>query len=205
VPKRRIASTLVSGWHQAPASKWVALNEPDAVRPGSTLVDDSIETLSVTRLLTVVGLCCGLLESDVIAIQATPVPLAERARGAERVVVGRVASVAPAWHVNEFGDQLIVSKVRVVVNETLKGPAVQALDVEIEGGTIGELTLRVSDQTSFSPGERGVFYLNRTARGTFVPHLRGQGLLKLDASNRVSGSSLTLEEIRREVAVGSAR
>jgi hypothetical protein len=38
-----------------------------------------------------------------------------------------------------------------------------------------------------------------------VPHLRGQGLLKLDRSNRVPGSSLTLEQIRREVAVGRAR
>jgi hypothetical protein len=136
------------------------------------------------------------------ANQVAPVPLAERARGADRVVVGRVSSVAPGWQVNEFGDRLIVSVVRVVVNETLKGQAVPTLDVEVEGGTIGEVTLRVSDQTSFSPGERAVFYLKGTARGTFVPHLRGQGLLKLDASNRVSGSSLTLEEIRRQVAAG---
>ena len=138
-------------------------------------------------------------------IQTTAVPLAERARGAEIVVVGRVASVAPGWQVNEFGDRLIVSVVRVVVNETLKGQALATLDVEVEGGTIGEVTLHVSDETSFSPGERAVFYLKRTARGTFVPHLRGDGLLKLDASNRVAGSSLTLEEIRREAAIGNIR
>lgn len=161
---------------------------------------------TANRAPILVCLCCGLLGSGlaVRANQATPVPLAERARGADRVVVGRVASVAPVWQVNEFGDRLIVSMVRVVVSETLKGQAVPTLEVEVEGGTIGELTLRVSDQTSFAPGERAVFYLKRTARGTFVPHLRGQGLLKLDASNRVSGSSLTLEEIRREVAAGNA-
>jgi hypothetical protein len=161
----------------------------------------------VNRAAIVAFLCGGLLVSDVAAgaNQAAPVPLAERARGADRVVVGRVASVAPVWQVNEFGDRLIISVVRVVVSETLKGQALPTLDVEVEGGTIGELTLRVSDQTSFSPGERAVFYLKRTARGTFVPHLRGQGLLKLDASNRVSGSSLTLEEIRREVAAGNVR
>ena len=134
-----------------------------------------------------------------------PVPLAERARGAERVVVGRVAAVQPKWQVNEFGDRLIVSVLKVTVSETLKGESTPAVDVEVEGGTIGDLTLRVSDQLSFTPGERAVFYVNRTARGTFIPHLRGQGVLKLDPANRVSGSSLTLDTIRREVAAGKGR
>ena len=162
---------------------------------------------TANRVLMLVCLCCGLLGGDLTASadQGAPVPLAERARGAERVVVGRVASVAPLWQVNEFGDRLIVSVVRVIVSETLKGQPLPTLDVEVEGGTIGELTLRVSDQTSFSPGERAVFYLKRNARGAFVPHLRGEGLLKLDAANRVPGSSLTLEQIRREVAAGNAR
>jgi hypothetical protein len=131
------------------------------------------------------------------------VPLAERARGAERVVVGRVASVSPVWQVNEFGDRLIVSVVNVTVNETLKGEARSSVTVEIEGGTIGDLTLRVSDQTSVVPGERAVFYLRRNRRGAFVPHLRGQGLLKLDRFDRVEGSSLTLETVRREAAAGA--
>lgn len=161
------------------------------------------------RHLRVLFLCCGLLASArAIKANQTPgsaVPLSERARGAERVVVGRVTSAAPAWQVNEFGDRLIVSVVRVVVNETLKGQVTPTVDVEIEGGTIGDLTLHVSDQTQLSTGERAVFYLRRNPRGSFVPHLRGQGVLKLDASNRVPGSSLTLEDIRREVAAGSTR
>ncbi len=128
--------------------------------------------------------------------------LAERGRGAERVVVGRVSSVNPQWQVNEFGDRLIVSTVRVSVEETLKGDAQSVLAIEVEGGTIGDLTLHVSDLTTFVPGERAVFYLRRNGRGALVPHLRGQGLLKLDASNRVPGSSLTLGEIRRTIAAG---
>src|SRR5262245_57116595 len=145
--------------------------------------------------------CVALLVAStarVLAQDATPVPLAERARGAERVVVGSVASVGPVWRVNEFGDRLIVSVVRVAVSETLKGPAQPTVDVEVEGGSIGDITLRVSDQVSFAPGERAVFYLKRNARGAFVPHLRGQGLLKLDRSDRVQDSSVTLETIRRE-------
>lgn len=111
----------------------------------------------------------------------------------------------PVWQVNEYGDRLIVSIVRVTIEETLKGPAATTIDVEIEGGTIDGLTLHVSDQAPFSPGERGVLYLRATPRGTFVPHLRGQSLLKVDASNRVEGSSLTVADIRRELAAANVR
>ena len=142
--------------------------------------------------------------SQAISAQV-PVPLAERARGAERVVVGRVASVAPQWQVNEFGDRLIVSLLRVTVSETLKGDQAAAVDVEVEGGTIGQLTLHVSDQLQLAVGDRATFFLKRNARGAFVPHLRGQGLIRLDSSNRVPGSSLTLDVIRREVAAGRGR
>jgi hypothetical protein len=144
-------------------------------------------------------LAAGLFLPTIVAGQdAIAVPLAERARGAERIVVGRVASVNPVWQVNEFGDRLIVSVLRVTVNETLKGPSQATVDVEVEGGTIGDITLRVSDQASVAPGDRAVFYLRRNVRGSFVPHLRGQGLLKLDRSDRVPDSSLTLDTIRRE-------
>jgi hypothetical protein len=155
--------------------------------------------LRTCLLLAVVAL------SSAVHAQVVPVPLAERARGADRVVVGQVTSVTPQWQVNEYGDRLIVSTVHVAVTETLKGDATPAVDVDVEGGTIGSLTLHVSDQVTFVPGERAAFFLRRTARGRFVPHLRGQGLLKLDRSNRVPGSSLTLEQIRREVAAGRGR
>ena len=148
------------------------------------------------RLSNFVAALALLAVARAAAAQERPVPLQARARGAERVVVGRVASVDAAWQVNDFGDRLIMSVVRVTVDETLKGQAQQTVDVEVEGGTIGELTLRVSDLTTFRPGERAVFYLARSRRGTLVPYLRGQGLLKLDGANRVAGSSTTLEQIR---------
>jgi hypothetical protein len=137
--------------------------------------------------------------------QVAPLPLLERARSADRVVVGRAASVAPVWQVNDYGDRLIVSIVRVTIEETLKGPTASTIDVEIEGGTIDGLTLHVSDQVPLVPGERAVLYLGRTPRGTFVPHLRGQSLLKLDASNRIEGSALTVADIRRELAAANVR
>ena len=72
-------------------------------------------------------------------------------------------------------------------------------------GTIGDLTLHVSDQPPFAPGERAVLYLRRTPRGTFAPQLRGQSLLKVDASNRVQGSSVTIDDIRRELVAANVR
>ena len=137
---------------------------------------------------------------DAAANQEAATSLSERARGAERVIVGRVSSVTSEWRVNDFGDRLIVSVVRVTVDETLKGQAQQTVDVEVEGGTIGDLTLRVSDLATFTQGERAVFYLTRSRRGTLVPYMRGQGLLKLDRSERVAGSQVTLDEIRRSAA-----
>jgi hypothetical protein len=160
---------------------------------------------SVRRLSSVIGSCAVLLAAGAGLRAQAPIPLLERARGAERVVVGRAASSTPIWQVNEHGDRLIVSVVRIAIEETLKGPSAAALDVEIEGGTIGDLTLHVSDVAPFVPGERAVLYLRRTPRGTFEPHLRGQSLLKVDASNRVEGSSLTLADIRRELAAANIR
>jgi hypothetical protein len=138
-----------------------------------------------------------LAHAALAGAQEASVPLADRARGAERVVVGRVTAVSPTWSVNEFGDKLIVSVVTVAVDETLRGPAQQTLDVEVEGGTIGDITLHVSDLEPVAAGDRAVFYLARNRRGALVPHLRGQGLLKLDRANRVSGSNVTLDDVRR--------
>ncbi len=133
----------------------------------------------------------------VAAQDSVNVPLADRHRGAERVVVGRVLSVTGVWRQNEFGDRLIYSVLHVSVDETLKGQPQPSVDVEVEGGTVGDLTLRVSDMTPLKAGDRAVFYLKRNPRGILVPHLRGQGLLKLDASDRVVGGSATLTQVRR--------
>jgi hypothetical protein len=148
------------------------------------------------------GLACATATA---AQEGSPVPLVERARGAEQIILGRVASVSPEWRVNDFGDRLITSVVHVSVDETLKGNSQATVDVEVEGGTIGDLTLHVSDQQSFAPGDRAVFYLARSRRGAMVPHLRGQGTLKLDRASRVPNSSLTLDEIRRTVAAARAQ
>jgi len=156
------------------------------------------------KLLAALGMV-ALSSSAAVQAQHLNVPVTERARGAEEVVVGHVASVTPVWRDNDYGDHLIVSVVHVDVDERLKGAAAPAVDVEVEGGTIGTLTLRVSDLDTFRPGDRAVFYLKRNRRGAFVPHLRGLGTQKLDASDRVRGSNATLADVRRDVRAGGGR
>jgi hypothetical protein len=127
------------------------------------------------------------------------VDIPERARGAQRVVVAKVSSVSPGWRTNKFGDQLIVTEVSLDVEETLKGTPATQLWMEVEGGTVGGLTLRVSSEPQLSSGERAVFFLDGTSSGSHVPHLKGQGILKLDGNNQVRGSSLRLDEVKRMV------
>lgn len=146
-----------------------------------------------------------LFQQAVHAGQRADVPAGERARGSEQVVVGHVASVTSAWSDNDFGDRLITSILHVTVEETLKGASQPSVDVEVEGGTIGSLTLRVSDLETFAVGDRAVFYLTHSRRGTLVPHLRGLGLEKIDQAGRIRGSNVTLDQIRRDVRAVAGR
>jgi hypothetical protein len=92
-----------------------------------------------------------------------PVPLVDRARGSERVVVGRVTAVNPVWQTNEFGDRLIVSIVSVAVDETLRGPSQAAVDVEVEGGTVPHLRHAWVTQSSAAVT---LSYAGRSAQAT---------------------------------------
>jgi hypothetical protein len=131
--------------------------------------------------------------------QAVPVP--DRAKGADAVVVGTVIEVVAAFEQTSVG-RIIVSHALVRVDETLKGQPGQVMSLDVEGGTVGELTLSVSDMETIAKGDRGVFFVKRTKSGGNVPHLRGNGIVKLDASNHVRGSNDTLDDVKRQVSQG---
>jgi len=142
------------------------------------------------------------------ASQGRAVPLEERAHDADQVVVATVTSLTPRWATNEFGDRLIVSRVSLRIEETLKGIPIAAAPMDLEGGTLDGLTLRVSSLPALVPGERGVFFLNARSGGVYHPHLAGQGILKLDDADLVRGSTLSLATVRslvRQAAVGVQR
>jgi hypothetical protein len=146
------------------------------------------------------------LSVPVIAQHGRPSDLTGLARAAERVVVATVTRVEPVFQKNEHGDELIVSRTHLRIDTVLKGnrpaPEEEAVVVEVEGGTIGELTLDVSDLPTLERGERAVLFLSKNARGANVPEGRGEGILKLDPSDRVTGTGLTLAEIRAAVERG---
>jgi hypothetical protein len=71
------------------------------------------------------------------------------------------------------------------------------MTLELEGGTLDGLTMRVSSLPSLQPGERAVFFLDPGSNGAHRPHRKSLGILKLDRENVVRGSSLHLEDIRR--------
>lgn len=136
------------------------------------------------------------------AAQQEPASIEERARGAARVVVATVADTTSRYEQNESGDQIIVTSARLAVSEIVKGQG-GPVTLEIEGGTVDGITMRVSSIPSLSRGERAVFFLTPGRSGEFRPHLRGQGILKLDENDRVRGSSLKLDDIRRMARAGA--
>ena len=154
-----------------------------------------------------VMLTVGAMLAATVTIQSASrreVPLEERVRGAERIVAGHVMMVRSEFATNEFGDRLIVTRARVVVSEVLKGQVPgSTVEVNIEGGTVGEVTLLVSDMPEVRPGDRVALLLSQNRLGQTVPHLRGQGVFKLDRNGRDEEQHIALDEIR--AAARSAR
>jgi hypothetical protein len=148
-------------------------------------------------VLAVVLLCAsgGVAEAS----GPGPVALEERGKGAARVIVGRTLAIETRIDRNDFGDELIFSRVLVQVEETLKGDDAAFAWIDVEGGSHADLTLRVSDLPEMQPDERAVYFLGRARNGVHTPHLRGQGILKLDDQGLVRGTSLRVDEIRRVV------
>ena len=134
------------------------------------------------------------------AASGPSVDISTRARSAERIVVATVVDVQSSMSRNGYGDQLIVSRLLLQIQETMKGQVESPLSLDVEGGTVGNLTLRVSDMPTLNQGDRAVFFTNPGPSGADVPHLRGLGILKLDASDRVEQEgNLTLDDLRRIV------
>jgi hypothetical protein len=139
-----------------------------------------------------------LLPSVLIADEVTSRAIfQQRLRLAERAVVGTVLDVQPSWRENKWGDRLIVSRARVKPAETLKGETASAdLSVDVEGGTLGSVTLEVSHAPRLAAGERAVFLLKRGDQGGFVPAGGAEAVLKLTPQDTVAGTTLRLADLR---------
>ena len=151
----------------------------------------------IKSVLALLGVFTSVLTLSADIGPFTDIPA--RAKGAGRIVVARVTDVRAQFVVNRFGDQLIVSTALLEVAETLKGAPASTLEVEVEGGTVGDLTLKVSDLPSLSPGDRAMFFLDAGTGAAMQPHDRGRGILRLSQTDRVENTSVTLEDMRQQV------
>jgi hypothetical protein len=138
----------------------------------------------------------GLTSAVISASERQVATLDERIDGAARVVVATARTVTGSWRENSHGDRIIVSRVLLDVEETLKGAEAATAWLDVDGGTLDGLTLQVSSLPDVRPGERAVFFLAAPAGNVHTPFLRGQGILKLEDDGLVRGTSLHLNEIR---------
>lgn len=101
-------------------------------------------------------------------VLAAPLPLVAQAElltldqliaRAPDIVVGTVVSRKTEWE--HYGSsRLIITKVSIEIEQTLKGSASRTLTVEVMGGTIGEESQRLSHVPEFRVGDRDVLFLN---------------------------------------------
>ena len=157
------------------------------------------------RKTAVVTLSIVLASSVLGASGGPPFNPAERAKKAGKVVVATVTNVESEFGENAYGDRLILSQVTMQVDETMKGAHEGSLVVTLEGGTVGDLTLDVSDMPTMEKGERAVLFLSSTPGGKYVPSGRGAGVAKVDDDDRLVGENLTVDDVRAAVKASQGK
>ena len=140
-----------------------------------------------------------LMVAPVSASNDPPLNPGERAKGASKVIVATVTDVDMAFGENAFGDRLILSQVTLQVEETMKGAHEASVVVTIEGGSVGDVTLDVSDMPKMEKGKRAVLFLTSAPGGRYLPSGRGAGVAEIDANDRVVGGNLSIDDIRSAV------
>jgi hypothetical protein len=131
-------------------------------------------------------------------------------------VVGRVEKVSSRWEEWDGVGRLIVTRCSVIVEESLGGRGAARggaeITVEVPGGTVGDLTLVVSDAPALVEGERAVFFLVEDApRACHRVYGLESGKLPLRGHRivgnpgLVSGPISSLDEVRRAVKAAGSR
>ncbi len=117
--------------------------------------------------------------------QVRPLSLADLCDGAERVLIGGITKVESRWQGN-----LIVTDVTVVPAEALKGQGGAPFLLTIPGGTVGGVTLHVSEAPSFAEGEISVLFLKSGTPTGVYGWYRGKYSVVADQVRELPGTSL---------------
>jgi hypothetical protein len=118
----------------------------------------------------------------------------ELTKASDTVIVGEVESVEAQW--SNDGESIFTSA-SVTVDKTMKGMHVPAnIIVEYEGGEVGDVGLKISDQPTLMKGERVILFLKpgKSKKDGVVHNIVGesQGKYVIDANGiaRKSGFSI---------------
>lgn len=142
-------------------------------------------------------LVCLWVAAVAITAAQGPPDIASRAKGAAVVVIGQVASMTAQYELNQYGDSVIVSHVAVHVLDVLKGSAGSHVDLDVEGGTVGDVTMTVSDLPRLREGERAVLFLTPHGKA-FRPYKRGFGIVKVQPSGMTT-EGVPLDVLRGQI------
>ena len=150
--------------------------------------------------IRVIGLLCAFVAATATVASARPWSIPELATGSRAVVTGRVVSVDAAW---EPGVDFIYSYVTVDVEDVIAGPPLGSrIILKQLGGAVGDVALEVTDQVSFSAGERVLLFLDVRARDHTLMtsgFWQGKWLLQTDPSTGARLATRTVPAAGRSV------
>jgi hypothetical protein len=170
--------------------------------------------ITLMTLLTAFGASGSAIRVSDAAVRS--LSLEQMFSRADRVVVGRVSRVESRWAEWVGVGRVIVTRCTITVEEALGGRSgenrVNEIEVEVPGGSVGDLTLVVSDSPALIDGERAVFFLVAGDDGD-IHRIYGleSGKLPLRGSRIVSNPGLvsgpcsTLDDVRRAAITAGSR
>jgi hypothetical protein len=109
--------------------------------------------------------------------------------GADLIVRGRVTQVTSAW--DPSGRRIETANTLEILS-TIKGePAGPSLPVQTQGGRVGDLTMRVSDEPVLAAGEEVFVFLRRGADQGWHVYGGDQGVFHVEGDTVVNRAQLT--------------
>lgn len=110
----------------------------------------------IKQILALFVSIASLLSSPALANKEEKLAL-----DATHILIGKVKKVESYYDVNKWGDELIFSKVTVKVKKKIKGKVDDYVSFVVEGGSVAEITLKVSNYPLFKEDEEIKLYLKK--------------------------------------------
>jgi hypothetical protein len=108
------------------------------------------------RVILTLLLAGGLFSVSAYSIMIQ-VPLADLVAGADVIVIGQVTDLECTWNLD---NSLIVTVVALRIQEVMKGRVLSRIIlIQIPGGTMGDIGLKVSDVPCFQKDETALVFL----------------------------------------------